>query len=99
MSLTLQGHENECTQIDIRHQVHYDYRRTTTAGEGSIDPGSDDDHHAHHQDARTQPRVDHRGCLEILCPLRKTSAFADKKQGKRLKGYKKPFYAKAASTK
>ena len=27
------------------------------------------------------------GCLEILCPLRKTSAFADKNHGKRLKGY------------
>ena len=56
--------------------------------EGSTDPGCDDDHHAHPQDARTQPRADPRGCLKILCPLRKNSAFADKNHGKRLKGYK-----------
>jgi len=40
------------------------------------------------QDVRTQPREDPGRRLEILCPLRKTAAFADKNHGKRLKGYK-----------
>ena len=55
--------------------------------EGSTDPGGDDNHHAHPQNARTQPRADPRGCLEILCPPRKTSTFVDKNHGNRLNGY------------
>ena len=54
---------------------------------GITDPGCADDHHAHPQDARTQPRADPGRGLEILCPFRKTSTVADKTHGKRLKGY------------
>ena len=56
--------------------------------EESLDPGCADDHHAYPQDASTQPRADPGGRLEILCPFRKTSAFAEKNHGKRLRGYK-----------
>ncbi|MCY2939224.1 MAG: hypothetical protein NTV55_12820, partial [Planctomycetota bacterium] len=35
--------------------------------------------------------------LNILCPLRKTSAFADKNHGKRLKGYKKRMARRTAT--
>ena len=54
--------------------------------EGSTDPGCADDDNAHPPDARTQPRADPGGRLEILCPLRTAPAFADKKHGKRLRG-------------
>ena len=54
--------------------------------EGSTDPGCADDDNAHPPDARTQPRADPGGRLEILCPLRTDPAFADKKHGKRLRG-------------
>ena len=60
--------------------------------EGSTDPGCADDDNAHPPDARTQPRADPGGRLEILCPLRTAPAFADKKHGKRLKGYKQGYF-------
>lgn len=55
-------------------------------GEGSTGPGCADDHHAHPPDARTHPRADPGGRLEILCPLWTAPAFADKNHGKRLWG-------------